>query len=123
MSRIASPAILAWVALLVHLAVGLVARRRPPTTIPIVWLNLAAALCVLAYAARDWWGIVTRDRSWFVSDQLLPLAAAMVCLLSVLALIGRYHGTTPHWLVYALDVFVLLGAALFLTFFRMNRLI
>ena len=123
MSRIASPAVLAWFALLVHVAVGILARRRPPSTTPIVWLNLAAALCVIAYAARDWYTILTRDMTWYFSDQLVPLAAVLICLLSGLTLAGRYHGTLPHWLVYGLDVFILVGAAAYLTFFKFNRLI
>ena len=123
MSRIASPAVIAWLALLLHVAAGVLARRRPPSTTPIVWLNLAAALCVIAYAARDWYAIITRELTWYLSDQLVPLAAVLICLLSGLTLAGRYNGTLPHWQVYGLDVFILLGAAAYLTFFKLNRLI
>ena len=123
MSRNASPAVIAWFALLVHILVGFLARRRPPTTTPIVWLNLAAALCVIAYAARDWYAILTREMTWYLSDQLVPLAAVLICLLSGVTLAGRYHGTLPHWLVYGLDVFILVSAAAYLTFFKLNRLI
>lgn len=123
MSRIASPTVIAWVALLVHVVVGLLARRRPPSITPIVWLNLAAALCVIAYAARDWYAILTRDMNWYLSDQLLPLAAVLIGLLAGLTLTGRYLGTLPHWLVCGLDVFILLGAAAYLTFFKLNRVI
>jgi hypothetical protein len=114
---------LAWLALTIHLVVGVVVLRRAanPSLLPL--LNLIAAGCVLAYWGRRWFGYLFRSITWYASDQLIPLAALVVAIMAILTLSGRYHSTTFHWLVYGLDTLVLIGAVLFLTFFRMNRLI
>ena len=36
-------------------------------------LNLAVAACVLAYWAHKWYGYLTRDITWYASDQAIPL--------------------------------------------------
>jgi hypothetical protein len=116
----------AWLAVVVHVVVGIVAWRRPggaPGAPLVPLLNLAVALCVMGYWVREWYGYVANGTTWYVTDQLLPLYAIIVCTLSLLALGGRYAGTVPHWLVFGIDAVVLLGAALLFSTFRMNRLI
>lgn len=120
------PAIVAWTGLAVHLVVGGVAMRRPaaqsaPRLLPL--LNLAMALCVLAYWVREWYGYMTRGVTWYVSDQLVPLYAIAVAILSGVALAGWYDGRIGHWLVFAVDTLVLAAAALYLTFIRFDRLL
>ncbi len=123
MNRISSPAIFAWLGLVIYATVGLLVRRRPPSVAPIIWLNLATAACVLGYWVLRWTVMIQKGMTWYISDQLLPFAAILICLLSILALTGRYSSTVAHWLVYGLDGIVLLAVALFVTFFRINRLI
>ena len=85
-------------------------------------INLAVALCVLAHWAQRWYGYIAKGVTWYVSDQVLPLCAMLICVLSGATLFGRYHGTAPHWVVFGIDALALLAAALFFTFFKMNRL-
>ena len=114
--------VIAWIAVAVHVVIAIAVRRRM-TDLPFVpLLNLATALCVLAYWGQRWYGYLTKGITWYLSDQALPLWAILVCVLSGLSLAGRYNGTLPHWLVFGIDGLVLLAAALFFTFFRMNRL-
>jgi len=113
---------IAWLALAAHAAVAIAVRRRV-TDLPLVLLvNLAAALCVLAYWGQRWYGYIAKGVTWYVSDQMLPLYAVLVCLLSGATLLGGYHGTLPHWVIFGIDALVLLAAALFFTFFKLNRL-
>jgi hypothetical protein len=119
------PAVLAWAGLTVHLVVGVVALRRPtaqPAHRLLPLLNLAMALCVLAYWVRVWYGYLTRGVTWYVSDQLVPLYAIAVAILSGVALAGWYDGRAAHWVVFAVDTLALAAAALYLTFMRFNRL-
>jgi hypothetical protein len=119
------PAVVAWIGLTVHLVVGGVVLRRPAAPPPhrlLPLVNLAMALCVLAYWLREWYGYITRGVTWYVSDQLVPLYAIAVAILSGIALAGWYDGRVAHWLVFAVDTLVLAAAALYLTFMRFNRL-
>jgi hypothetical protein len=119
----AVPMAIAWLALAAHVAIGIAARRRLSDLPLLPLLNLAAALCVLAYWVQKWYGYLTKGITWYVTDQLLPLYAILVCVLAGLAIAGRYSGSVPNWVVFGVDTTALLAAALFLTFFRMNRLI
>jgi hypothetical protein len=111
----------AWLALAVQLLVGIVARQRG--AIPLIpLLNLAAALGVLAYWGQRWYKYLFQGVIWYATDQLIPLYAILVCILAVLTLSGRYPGVLLNWLVYGVDTLVLLAAALFFSFFRINRL-
>lgn len=113
---------LAWTAVAIHVCGGTIAWRRG-TTIPLLPLiNLATALCVVAYAAKDWVDVFTRGITWYASDQLLPAYAIFVCVFAGLALSGRIAAAPWHWAIFALHLAALLAAALFFTFFRMNRL-
>jgi hypothetical protein len=119
------PALIAWIGLVAHLVVGIVALRRSAgsslhSLLPL--LNLAVAVCVLAYWARVWYGYVARGVTWYVSDQLMPLYALAVVVASALALAGRYDGRALHWIIFAIDALALAGAALYLTFANFSRL-
>lgn len=120
MSRIASA--IAIGGLILHLAVGVMAFRRGPPPILLVWLNLVTGIGVLVYWVPRWYSYVADGINWYASDQLLPLYALLVCLFSVLTLVNRVSGHRLHWLVFGLHTIVLLVAFLFLTFFRVNRL-
>ena len=121
MNRIAS--LIAIGGLVLHLVVGVLAFRRGPPPTLLVWLNLATGLGVLVYWVPRWYSYLADGIVWYATDQLLPLYALLVCLLSVLTLANRVSGHRLHWLVFGLHAIVLLVAALFLTFFRVNRLI
>ena len=123
-----APAMLAWFGTVAHLVVGIAMTRRTPgvwTYSPLPLLNLAVAICVLAYWAHEWYGYATRGVTWYASDQALPLYAAVVAIMSGLALAGRYEGRLSQlfqWCAFSVDAVALTGAALFLTFARFNRL-
>ena len=112
-----------WSAFALHLLVGVVAQRRWTgfPLLPVV--NLAVALCVIAYWAPKWYNLLNKGLDWYASDLWMPLYAVLVTLIATLTLTGRYGGTAPHWIVFAIDTLVLLAAALFFSMFRMDRLI
>ncbi|MEO8030687.1 MAG: hypothetical protein ABJC74_08685 [Gemmatimonadota bacterium] len=112
-----------WLAVAIHMAVGIVAARQM-TRLPLIpLLNLVTAGLVLAYWVERWYSYLFRGITWYVSDQLLPACALLICLISALSLAGRYQGTAVHWVIFGIDSAVVLAAALFLTFFRMTRMI
>ena len=112
----------AWLAFAIQFCVGAAVLRHKASTSLLVLLNLVAALCVLAYWGRRWFDYLFGGVTWYGSDQLIPAYALVVCLLAVLTLVGRYQGNGVHWTIFALNTLVLLGAALFFSFFKMNRL-
>ncbi|MEP7066593.1 MAG: hypothetical protein ABI889_11210 [Gemmatimonadota bacterium] len=124
-----APATLAWIGVVAHLAVGIATLRRPaalPARPLLPLLNLALALCVLAYWARAWYEYAARGITWYASDQLMPMYAVIVAILSALAFAGRYDGRLAHsfqWFAFGVDALVLAGAALYLTFARFDRMI
>jgi hypothetical protein len=111
-----------WIAFAVHLVVGSVAYRRTSAAVPLALLNLATAACVLAYWVPRWHGYLARGVTWYGSDQLVPLYAALVCTIAALALTGRFVSAPPQWVLFGIDATALLGAALFFSFFRITRL-
>lgn len=48
--------------------------------------------------------------------------ALVVCALAVMSLSGRHHAVTLDWVVFVIHSVVVIGAVLFVTFFRMGRL-
>lgn len=103
-----------WGIFATHLAVGLVGRRRK-SGIPLVpLLNLVIALGVVTYWAQRW-VTYARGVTWYWTDQLIPLYALAVCILSALGLAGRLRARWPHWVVFGAHSLVLLAAALFAT--------
>lgn len=118
----AVPALLAWAGVAVHAVALVLVRRRGHTGTAIAWVNLATSLAVLAYWVPRWYGVLTRGTLWYLSDQALPCYAALVALLCTLTLAGRVQAGAAHWLAFGLHAIVLFAAALFLTFFRLNRL-
>ena len=114
---------LTWSFFAIHLAVGVLAIRHW-TTLPLVPIvNAAAAAGVLAYWITRWYSYIFQGIKWYVSDQALPLYAVLVLALSVATLAGSFKGTVLHGVILSIDGLVLLGAALFFTFFKMDRLI
>jgi len=114
---------LVWLALVAHLMVaGIVLQQRGPVSlIPIV--NLLVAGSVLVYWGQRWFGYLFRGITWYATDQLIPLYAVAVAVAALLTLSGRYSGTMVHWLAFGVNTIVLVGAALFVSFFRLTRLI
>ena len=131
-----TPAVIAWIGIAAHLAVGGVGIATRRTAGPLVhplpspWpllplLNLAVVACVLAYWAREWYSYLARGITWYASDQAVPLYAACVAVAAGLALVGRFDGRVGQsiqWIAFGVDAFVLAGAAFYLTFMRINRL-
>jgi hypothetical protein len=115
-------AAIVWTGLGLHLAAGIVAIRTEGSIPLVPALNLISAACVVAYWANRWFGYLFRGITWYASDQLIPLYAILVCVLAGVSLTGRYPAVTLNWVVFAFHVAVFVAAALFVTFFRMNRL-
>ena len=116
-------AAIAWIGLAAHVVVGVMALRSGGSRPLVPLLNLITASCVLAYWANKWFSYLFRGITWYATDQLVPLYAILVCALSLLTLTGRQIPGALTWLVFGIHLVVLMAAALFLTFFRMNRLI
>ena len=115
--------VVVWIAFVVHLLVGGLALRRTSGVGLLPLLNLATAGCVLAYWMTRWYSYIFHGIIWYATDQLMPLYALLVCVLSVLALTGRYDGTWPHWIAFVVHTLVLVAALFFFTFVRFNRMI
>ena len=82
-----------------------------------------ASACVLVYWMRNWYSYLFHGITWYASDQWMPLYALGVCVLAGLTLAGKYRGAVPHALIFGSHTLVLIAAALFFTFFRMDRMI
>jgi hypothetical protein len=115
-------ATLAWIALGVHLVVGIATVRSAGWRPWLPLLNLTIAVCVLAYWTQRWYGYLFRGVTWYASDQLVPLYALLVCVLTVASLSGRYQAVALNWVAFVIDGLVAIAAVLFATFFRMDRL-
>lgn len=113
---------LTYLAVIVHLTIGVFAWRRGSAVPLLALVNLATAACVVVYALNDWYGVITRGIIWYGTDQLLPLYALAVCIFSIASLMGKVVATPVHWLIFSVHLIVLIAAALFFTFFRMTRL-
>ena len=115
--------VLAWLAVALHAVVGVFVARRI-TALPLLPIvNGLVALAVLAYWVPKWFAVVTRNIVWYWSDQALPVYALVVLVLVGTTLAGRTALPVVHWSVFVLHAVVLLAAALFFTFFRMDRMI
>lgn len=113
---------LAWAGVAMHAGVGIAIWRRGSALPLLALLNLLTALCVVAFGVQRWYGYATKGTTWYFTDQLIPIAAIGVCVLAILSLTGRYNGTIPHWIVFAVNGMTLLAAAVFFAVFRINRL-
>ena len=124
-------AVLAWTAFAAHVAAGVAVARRaawiPANVVPRVLpaLNLAIAACVLAYWANEWYGYLTKGITWYGSDQVIPIYAAVVAVASVVALTGRHDGRVVQsigWIAFVVHSATLLLLALYVTFVRFDRM-
>lgn len=115
-------AAMAWTGLGLHLIVGIVAIRTAGSRALVPALNFIIAASVLAYWVNRWFGYLFRGITWYVTDQVIPLYAIVVCVLAGVALAGRYPAVTLNWLVFIFHTAVFVAAVLFVTFFRINRL-
>jgi hypothetical protein len=113
----------AWIGLGVHILVGVLALRTSGSGPQLPMLNLITATCVLAYWANRWFGYLFRGITWYATDQFVPLYARLVCILALMRLTGRYPAVALNWVVFGIDAAVLTEAVLFVTFFRVNRLL
>ena len=114
-----SLAVVVWLAIAAHVVVAAMVKTRWTERPLLVLLNLVVALCTVGYWMPRWYAYATKGITWYVSDQLIPLYAFVVCVLSVLALTGRYRGALPHWIVFAIDLLALAAFALFMMTFKM----
>ena len=115
-------AALAWLAIAAHLAVGIVVRTRRSNLPLVQLLNLAVALCIVGYWLPRWYGYAVKGNTWYATDQLVPLYAILVCLLSGFALSGRYGGMRWHWVALGVHATVLVAFAIYMTTVRFNRM-
>ncbi len=115
--------LITYFAVAVHVGAGIFSVRRSSTFAAVPWLNLVVALCVLAYWVQKWYSYWAKGISWYASDQLVPLYALVVCALAFFTLSGRYAAVVPHWIVFAIDLLVLIAAALYFTVVRFDRMI
>ncbi|MEO5585601.1 MAG: hypothetical protein ABIQ75_09110 [Flavobacteriales bacterium] len=114
---------LTWLFFAIHVAAG-VAAIRHWTILPLVPIvNAVVAAGVLAYWITRWYSYIFQGIKWYMSDQALPLYAVVVLAFSVATLAGSFKGTVLHGVILSVDGLVLLAAALFFTFFKMDRLI
>ncbi len=114
---------IAWLALAIHLAVGLLQWRHPERAAALPFLSLATGVCILAYWIPRWYSYVARGVRWYASDQVVPLYGLALCLLAGITITYSGRLMVAHRVILWADAAVLLLAALFLTFFRMRRLI
>ena len=115
-------AVLVWVAIAVHIAIGALVKWGRTDRPLLAILNLTVALCVLGYWIPRWYSYLADDITWYATDQLVPLYAILVCALSGLALTGRYRAMLPQWIVFTLDLIVLVAFAIFMMTFSLKRL-
>lgn len=113
--------VLSWFAVALHIAVATATLRRWSTLPLLPALNLLVALCVLAWWIPKWHSYVFSGITWYASDQWIPVFALAVIALAVSTLAGRSSGQVPHWIIFGIHGLALLVAALFFTFFRMDR--
>jgi hypothetical protein len=113
-------ATLAWMAVALHMVVGVATLRSGGWRLWLPLLNLTAAVCVLAYWACRWYGYLFQGVTWYASDQAFPLYAVLVCALAVVSLSGRYQLVTLNLVVFVIHSVVAIGAVLFVTFFEMR---
>lgn len=113
---------LAWFAVIVHVSIGVFAWRRGSAIPLLPAINLVVAFCVLVYWAQKWVAVLSKGITWYASDQLLPAYALAVCVLAALALTGRLAWSGLHWTIFGAHTIVTIAAALFFTFFRINKL-
>ncbi len=110
--------VLAWGVFGAHLTVGTLARRRGAAVPLVPLLNFLVSLAVVLYWAQRWIGYATKGIIWYWSDQLMPLYALMVCVVSALGLAGRMSAVWPHWAVFGAHTLALLAFALFASLVR-----
>ncbi len=116
-------AALVWLALAAHIMVGIAVWRRW-TTLPLVpMLNFVMAFGVVIYWVQRWIGAYVKHYKLYATDQLLPLYAILVCLVSALSVAGKLSTTVPNWIVFALQAAVTLAAVVFVMNFKITRLI
>lgn len=115
-------ATIAWIAMGVHVVVAVATLRSGGWQLWVPLLNLTTAGSVLAYWAHRWYGYLFHGVTWYASDQIVPLYALLVCLLTVMSLSGRYQAVALNWIVFGIHGLVAIAAVLFVTFFRMDRL-
>ena len=113
-------ATIAWIALALHIAVGVVTLRSGGWRPWLPLLNLTIGVCVLAYWASRWYGYLFQGVIWYASDQLIPAYAALVCALAIASLSGRCQAVGLNWVAFAIHSVVVIGAVLFVTFFKMR---
>ena len=115
-------ATVAWIALGLHIVVGVATLRSGGWRPFLPLLNLTMAAGIVAYWASRWYGYLFQGVTWYASDQIVPLYALVVCALAVMSLSGRHQAVTLDWVIFAIHTVVVIGAVLFVTFFRMGRL-
>lgn len=114
---------LSWIFFILHLAVVIVTARHWSTLPLVPFVNAVTAAGVLIYWMTKWYSYLFQGIKWYATDQAIPLYALVVITFSLAALLGTFKSTVLNNVFLGIDGSVLLAAALFFTFFRMDRMI
>lgn len=112
---------LAWVTVIVHVAVGSSPGRDLQQFPLIPLVNLAVAACVLLYWGRRWYSYPFNGIAWYGTDQRVALYAVALCALSEGAIAGLIAGTKAHRLVLAVNGLTCVATALCVSRFPIKR--
>ena len=112
---------LAWVTVIVHVAVGSSPGRDLQQFPLIPLVNLAVAACVLLYWGRRWYSDLFNGIAWYGTDQLVARYAVALCALSAGAIAGLIAGTKAHRLVPAVNGLTCVATVLCVSRFPIKR--
>jgi hypothetical protein len=115
-------ALVVGILLTAHFVVGALSWRYHAGLRYLPWLNFVTAGGVVVYWMQRWYGVLVHGIRWYGTDQLLPAYALVVCVVSVLAISRQVKLVPLHWTVFAAHLIVLIGAAVFMVTFKMDRL-
>ncbi|MEX0958386.1 MAG: hypothetical protein WDZ63_03775 [Burkholderiales bacterium] len=113
---------LLWIAFAVHAAVAFLVYRKWLGFPLLVGVNALVGTAVVLYWMQNWYAYAFKGINWYWTDQLFPLYAICVLIVSLLFFAGRNIGNALHVTVFGFHVIALLAVALFFSFFRLDRL-
>lgn len=113
---------LLWIAFAVHAAIAFLVYRKLQGFPLLVGVNALIGTGVVLYWMRNWYAYAVKGINWYWTDQLFPLYAVCVLIVSLLFFAGKNLGNVVHWLIFSLHVLIIFAAALFFSFFKLDRL-
>ncbi|HUF19592.1 MAG TPA: hypothetical protein VMP00_02450 [Burkholderiales bacterium] len=88
----------------------------------LVGVNALIGIGVVLYWMRNWYAYAFKGINWYWTDQLFPLYAICVLIVSPLFFVGKNVGNAVHWLIFLSHALAILATALFFSFFKLDRL-